>query len=594
MKRIFLIIIGFLLFYGLSAQEIPQKISYQGKLLENGIPVTGSKTMEFTIGSWNETQSIYVNEGLYSVTLGQYNPIPISLFDNSSSLSLQIEVEGTTLTPTTVILSSPYAFKAEKSVDTEKIDGNPVTGTPSTDDVLTWNGSSWVPDIAGANPTGPAGGDLSGEYPDPTVAKIQNNPVSSSSPSTDDVLKWSGSQWAPEPDETLDGASAGGDLSGTYPDPTVIKIQNDPVSSSSPSTDDVLKWSGSQWSPEPDETLSGASAGGDLSGTYPNPTVTKIQNKPVSSTSPTTDQVLQWNGSNWTPSTISSGSCYWTQSGSDINYTTGNVQIGTTSGGNQKLKVYSGNNQGIYLLNNSSGDIGLKIVNQAGAHRPLMVDNESDQGVYFGSSGNSSYAVQITNSGTGHGLRINNSNGGRGLYVVNSGGNYAGYFAGSSANVVVEGTLSKGGGTFKIDHPLDPENKYLYHSFVESPDMMNVYNGNVILDNNGEAIVQLPEWFSSLNKDFRYQLTCIGGYAPIFIAEKISDNQFKIAGGSLGLEVSWQVTGVRQDPFANEHRVQVEVQKPADERGYYLHYKEYNQPEEKSIWKNKDSESENN
>ena len=42
--------------------------------------------------------------------------------------------------------------------------------------------------------------------------------------------------------------------------------------------------------------------------------------------------------------------------------------------------------------------------------------------------------------------------------------------------------LSKSIGTFKIDHPLDPANKYLSHSFVELPDMMNIYNGNVMTD----------------------------------------------------------------------------------------------------------------
>jgi len=85
---------------------------------------------------------------------------------------------------------------------------------------------------------------------------------------------------------------------------------------------------------------------------------------------------------------------------------------------------------------------------------------------------------------------------------------YAGYFSGDAH---VTGSLSKGGGSFKIDHPLDPENKYLYHSFVESPEMMNVYNGNALLDANGEAWVELPDWFETLNRDFRYQLTCIAG-----------------------------------------------------------------------------------
>ena len=143
----------------------------------------------------------------------------------------------------------------------------------------------------------------------------------------------------------------------------------------------------------------------------------------------------------------------------------------------------------------------------------------------------------------------------------------------------VTGTLSKGGGSFKIDHPLDPEGKYLYHSFVESPDMMNVYNGNAVLDSMGQAWVELPEWFEALNRDFRYQLTCVGGFAPIFIAEKIAGNRFKIAGGTPGLEVSWQVTGIRQDRFANAHRIPVEEIKPVEEQGLYLHPEAWDLPE---------------
>ncbi len=138
-------------------------------------------------------------------------------------------------------------------------------------------------------------------------------------------------------------------------------------------------------------------------------------------------------------------------------------------------------------------------------------------------------------------------------------------------NLDVTGALSKASGSFKIDHPLDPENKYLYHSFVESPDMMNIYNGNAVLDENGEAAIQLPEWFEALNRDFRYQLTCIGGFAPVYVAEEVSGNQFRIAGGEPGMKVSWQVTGIRQDEWANAHRVQVEVEKPAEKKGLYLY-----------------------
>jgi hypothetical protein len=155
-----------------------------------------------------------------------------------------------------------------------------------------------------------------------------------------------------------------------------------------------------------------------------------------------------------------------------------------------------------------------------------------------------------------------------------------GYFDGT---VTVTGMLSKPAGSFKIDHPLDPENKLLYHSFVESPDMMNVYNGNIILDAQGEATIILPDYFEVLNKDFRYQLTCVGGYAQIFISEKLNNNQFKIAGGNPGLEVSWQITGIRQDPYANQHRIEVEVEKEEKFKGQYLHYEAYNKPFKKSF-----------
>ena len=155
----------------------------------------------------------------------------------------------------------------------------------------------------------------------------------------------------------------------------------------------------------------------------------------------------------------------------------------------------------------------------------------------------------------------------------------AGVFHG---NVAISGTLMKSSGTFKIDHPLDPANKYLSHSFVESPDMMNVYNGNVTLGADGTAAVELPAYFEALNRDFRYQLTAIGAPGPnLYIAAKIKDNRFTIAGGTPGMEVSWQVTGIRQDAWANAHRVQVEEDKPAQERGTYLTPKEHGQPENK-------------
>jgi hypothetical protein len=166
-----------------------------------------------------------------------------------------------------------------------------------------------------------------------------------------------------------------------------------------------------------------------------------------------------------------------------------------------------------------------------------------------------------------------------GIWGLSSSG-LAGLFSG---NVNVTGSVSKTGGSFKIDDPIDPANKYLYHSFVESPDMKNIYDGVAVLDANGEAVIQLPAWFGALNRDFRYQLTCIGGFAPVYISQEVSNNQFGIAGGKAGMKVSWQVTGIRQDAWANANRIPVEQEKPAKERGYYLYPELFGAPRDKNV-----------
>jgi hypothetical protein len=242
---------------------------------------------------------------------------------------------------------------------------------------------------------------------------------------------------------------------------------------------------------------------------------------------------------------------------------------------------------------------------------------------YYGGWMENANGNLATLAGTSHGVQGANINGNHGLlgtdmygvYAVNGNSNY-GWIAGESValqgvnevsgtwvafagplhagilhgdvnitgNLHVSGTLSKSSGEFLIDHPLDPENKYLHNSFVESPDMMNVYNGNVILDDSGEATVEMPEWFEALNRDFRYQLTPIGLSGPnLYVAEEISGSRFKIAGGEAGMKVSWLVTGVRQDPYSNMNRIPVEEDKPEDERGYYLHPEAYGLSEDRGI-----------
>ncbi|MBL8879961.1 MAG: hypothetical protein JNG88_12645 [Phycisphaerales bacterium] len=164
----------------------------------------------------------------------------------------------------------------------------------------------------------------------------------------------------------------------------------------------------------------------------------------------------------------------------------------------------------------------------------------------------------------------------------------AGWAAWLQGNVRVTGTLTKGGGSFQIDHPLDPDNKYLFHSFVESPDMKNIYDGVVETDDRGYARIEMPAWFEKINRDFRYQLTVIDvADADEFILAKIvrelSDNKFTIRTSRPNVRVSWQVTGIRCDAFANAHRIQVEVDKPPAERGLFLYPAEIGQPAERGV-----------
>jgi hypothetical protein len=160
---------------------------------------------------------------------------------------------------------------------------------------------------------------------------------------------------------------------------------------------------------------------------------------------------------------------------------------------------------------------------------------------------------------------------------TNSSDGYAGYFVG---DVYVNGDFASTSKSFKIDHPLDPANQYLYHYSVESAERLNQYTGNVTLDEDGQAWVELPAWFEAINADIRYQLTCIGGFAPVYIAQEVQDNRFQIAGGQPGLKVSWMVTAVRNDPYAQQHPPVVEQDKPEAERGTYLDPELYGQPEE--------------
>jgi len=246
------------------------------------------------------------------------------------------------------------------------------------------------------------------------------------------------------------------------------------------------------------------------------------------------------------------------------------------SGSDASHGVYGNSANGFGIYGTSSDGDGVYGTSNDGAGVFGISTGDSSWGVYGAATGSYGFGVYAESGEVG----------GYGVYASATGfpgeefglgayGVYAysihSFAVYADGNAEVTGSLSKGGGSFKIDHPVDPANKYLYHSFVESPDMMNVYNGNVVLDQNGRATVELPEWFEDLNRDFRYQLTAIGAPTVVYISEKIVEGKFGIAGGNPRQEVSWQVTGIRQDAWANANRIPVEVDKNTEDQGRYLH-----------------------
>ncbi|MFT5424890.1 MAG: hypothetical protein ACI89L_002693 [Phycisphaerales bacterium] len=221
-------------------------------------------------------------------------------------------------------------------------------------------------------------------------------------------------------------------------------------------------------------------------------------------------------------------------------------------------------------------------------------------------TGGSGIGVYASQAGTGYGV-YGTAQGGLGVYGYSNGTGSAGFNAGVrgegaggalagyfSGNVVVTGSLSKGSGTFKIDHPQDPENRFLSHSFVESPEMKNIYDGIVTTDEQGRATVALPSYFDALNTTFRYQLTVIDD-SDDFVLAKVTrtietiaaathtPSSFAIRTSKPTTRVSWQVTGVRQDAFARAHPVIVEEEKSDADKGRYLHPAAFGRPESDGI-----------
>ena len=617
MKSKFFLILCFTIFATFAFAQAPQTLTYQGKLTDaSGNAIEGSVALKFKLYDassggnllWEESQQVEAIDGLVNVILGSVTPLALS-FGQPLWLSISVDA-GSELEPRTELTSAVSSFYAstiaDSSVTDSKIGNDTVVRSLNglRDDVMLMAGNNVTIDKQGDNlvisatGTGGADGldcwDLNGNGTGDPNEDINGDgkfdAEDCQGPKGDDGDKGEkgddgpkGDQGDPGPPGTTAWVEANGNLTtngkvgiGTTnltPGQLNVGAQGFAITAGSTAAIAVIGVSGGiagvagtatsgagvqgisksgdgiygkQEDSDNKGWLGTSSAGvvGDGKNSSVGVKATSLSGAAVSAVSTSGDGVYgnQTNSNNegWL-GTSSAG-----VAGDGKNNSAG---VKATSNNGPAVSAVSTSGDGVYGNQTNSKNEGRLGTGSAGV---------------VGDGKNSSAGV-IATSSSGSAVFANSTNGNG---ITAFGGAFAGNFVGK---VNVTGTLTKGGGAFKIDHPLDPTNKYLYHSFVESPDMMNIYNGNVILDGSGEAWVELPEWFEALNKDFRYQLTCVGGFAQVYIATEITDRRFRIAGGSPGMKVSWQVTGIRHDAFAEANRIPVEELKPVEEIGKYLH-----------------------
>ena len=618
-----------------AAAVVPRLVNFSGKAIDQGKVLSGVTGATFAIYSeetggsplWLETQNVQADsKGNYTAQLGatKSDGLPLDLFTSGEARWLGVRVNGGEEQPRVLLLSVPYALKA---ADAQTLAGLPASAFMLAGTVAAGNISSTTISPAQAataavsgtgttdflplwtNSTGALGNSVLFQSGTGTTAKIG---ISTNTPGT--TLDVNGA-------ETVRGTlnlPATGTASATagknsQPQDFVASVFN-----SSTATAVAQKF---QWQAEPISNNT-AGASGALSLLYatgtaaPAETGLKINSKGLFTFA--SGQTFPGVGKGSVTSVgLSAPSSDFSVSGSPVTTTgalalkwntaptstdTANAIVKRDStgsfsaGGINALALNVNNNSGLAIIANASGDAAILggsdtndgVAGTSVSGDGVFGDSNTGNGVEGDSGGPDGFGVYGTNSAEDsiaiYGIDTTASSAGlvgiAPYAVIANGSVLAGEFIG---NVEVEGTLSKDSGSFKIDHPLDPANKYLYHSFVESPDMMNIYNGNVTTNAAGEAVITLPEWFETLNRDFRYQLTVLGQFAQAIVSSKVANHQFSIKTDKPDVEVSWQVTGIRQDAWANAHRIPVEELKSEKERGFYRHPELYNAPPEKSI-----------
>ena len=577
--------------------EVPQLINYQGVLSDSaGAPLDGTFDITFKVYSqpvagtefWTETHiGAAVNDGLFAVILGSITPFGPTKSATSHEVWLGITIDtDPEMSPRTQLISVPFAFEADRAVQADTASYAHQSGLADTADYAWRALYSDTADYAGRA----LFADTS-DYADNSfradTAEVANSVINNSIGSAQLIDNNVTSQDIA--DSTVIGVDiAKNTIKGTHltlgavnsekiADGTILEadLSFDPATQSELNTHQSIAPAHHAKTTNASELTSGTVDDSRLSSNVPleNTTNTFTDTNTFSGTLKIGDSTFRADntgiriGYPGPPTGLALVSVIRRTGTPSANY--GILVVNENTGFGSVYGILSAANAvppglgiayGVYSTCRSDGTIRYAFYGDAGTWTSPLTTG-STYGVFaIARDGATAYGIYAR--------------------AQDATTNWAGYFSG---NVNVTGTLSKGGGSFRIDHPLDPENKYLQHSFVESPDMMNVYNGNIVTDADGYATVTLPDYFEILNKDFRYQLTVIGEFAQAIVAEKVTGNWFIIQTDIPNVEVSWQVTGIRKDKWAEANRIQVEMDKPEIEKGYYMHYKEWNQPVEKAI-----------
>ncbi len=570
---------------------VPQLISYQGRLTNSvGVPLDTTVTLDFTIYKdslgtldiWSETHpGVVIKDGLFQVLLGSVTPLTGIVFDGSKRwLGLQLQ-GGPAPTALIPIVSVAYAYRSVKS-DTAGYALSSSGGGGDITAVIADTGLVGGSSSGDASLRLAADGVLSrhiknGEITDDDVSsgaaiypgKIAGTAATRLASNTFTELNWHRGTLRVGDSTfhaTNDGLSLGTPYSPTQSyllraqrnyDTTAVRygIYSNLSNSGSGGMYAVYGFAGA--------TMAGSANSGYVYGVYgkgESDNNTRIGVRGSADMS-----------SSWQTTGYSYG--LW-GTGYDGAYAYGANCAGSSAVNGYGVfgKAFENSSYGYAIYGEATAN-----PNGYGVYAEAYSNTGSARGVYAWAhdNGNTTWGVvgiASSNSGVGYGIY--------GSAYGNTGSDWAGYFSG---DVNVTGTIVKSASKTIIDHPLDPENKYLQHSSVESPDMMTIYNGNVSTDANGDALVSMPDYFEALNKDFRYQLTVVGQFAQAIVAKKIANNQFTIRTDKPNVEVSWQVTGIRHDPYAEANRIQVEVTKPAKAAGLHRHPEAYGLTRERSI-----------